>query len=481
MIFTSFTKFVDQINRDLGQFCNQFQYKRKQLNGNGRVAIRDSLFAQPEDGRTWAINAGGGTELQYHITIDNETKNIRYGLGFNTQYVPHANQMSIVEYMKPFMESFLSLDTELQVDFPAYRLFYGTYDDLIHPKDKQYVLWGKELPFIAHSHNHNEVDDRDYGEILTDLKIQFNAYTKIFSRRNEILNMGEAVQEYKELLKNKHQIILQGPPGTGKTYTAKDIAEEMIEGSISPTKEDQQKKLEASKRYKLIQFHPAYTYEDFVRGITVEANGSNVNYKAENRVLGAFAEEAAKPENKDKSYVLVIDEINRANLPAVLGELIYALEYRGHAVESMYKADGGDNKLVLPENLYIIGTMNTADRSVGHIDYAIRRRFAFKDLLPLRSVVEGHYKDDLDLKDKATKLFDAVGALFSNGSLAADFKAKDVQLGHSYFLADTEKDLELKLKYEIKPLLREYVKDGVLLEKASNCTTEDYINQLSMN
>ena len=83
-----------------------------------------------------------------------------------------------------------------------------------------------------------------------------------------------------------------------------------------------------------------------------------------------------------KPYVLIIDEINRANLPAVLGELIYALEYRGEKVESMYETEEDGNVLIIPPNLYIIGTMNTSDRSVGHIDYAIRRRFAFIELLP---------------------------------------------------------------------------------------------------
>ncbi len=162
-----------------------------------------------------------------------------------------------------------------------------------------------------------------------------------------------------------------------------------------------------------------------------------------------------------KPYVLIIDEINRANLPAVLGELIYALEYRGESVESMY-AINGNASLMLPPNLYIIGTMNTADRSVGHIDYAIRRRFAFVEVLPDESVIT----------DKiAQKLFGEVKNLFiKDGSgkttLAPDFNWQDVMLGHSYFLG-TLADLELKLEYEIKPLLREYIKDGILLESAS--------------
>lgn len=157
-----------------------------------------------------------------------------------------------------------------------------------------------------------------------------------------------------------------------------------------------------------------------------------------------------------KNYVLIIDEINRANLSSVLGELIYALEYRGEAVESMYKI-GEDNKLILPPNLYIIGTMNTADRSVGHIDYAIRRRFAFVDVLP-----QDLSNDENIIFD--SQLFSQVAELF-NTNLSPEFDQKDVQLGHSYFI-DKSKDggsMAIRLEYEIKPILLEYVKDGVLI------------------
>ncbi|WP_207534893.1 AAA family ATPase [Desertivirga arenae] len=166
-----------------------------------------------------------------------------------------------------------------------------------------------------------------------------------------------------------------------------------------------------------------------------------------------------------KNFVIIIDEINRANLSSVLGELIYALEYRGEEVESVYKV-GGDGKLTLPPNLYIIGTMNTADRSVGHIDYAIRRRFAFVDVLP----------EDLSNKlgeDFKTELFNKVAELFTEAHISPEFKPKDVQLGHSYFIQQYEKDdagenikekpydFKLRLKYEIVPILNEYLNDGV--------------------
>ena len=160
--------------------------------------------------------------------------------------------------------------------------------------------------------------------------------------------------------------------------------------------------------------------------------------------------------------MLIIDEINRANLPSVLGELIYALEYRNKPVNSMYAIDY-DFSITIPENLLIIGTMNTADRSVGHIDYAIKRRFAFIDMLP---------DSDVITNEKAKELFNLVSALFSEEYLASDFNTKDVQLGHSYFLLDESssltdsEQLQIKLEYEIVPILNEYVKDGLLLETA---------------
>lgn len=172
-----------------------------------------------------------------------------------------------------------------------------------------------------------------------------------------------------------------------------------------------------------------------------------------------------------KNYVLIIDEINRANLSSVLGELIYALEYRGETVESMYEVDG-NNKLVLPPNLHIIGTMNTADRSVGHIDYAIRRRFAFVDVLPKDLSNEENILFDSELFFQVEKLFDT--------NLSPEFEKKDVQLGHSYFIDKSEDggSLNIRLEYEIKPILIEYVKDGVLIGDNINKLIEDLESSL---
>ena len=233
----------------------------------------------------------------------------------------------------------------------------------------------------------------------------------------------------------------------------------------------------------IIQFHPSYTYEDFVRGIVAETKDKNIDYKTKNKILAELAKEAY--ENQYLDYVLIIDEINRANLSSVLGELIYALEYRcffddseekqsESKVESPYSLideNTGETsrEIFLPENLYIIGTMNTADRSVGHIDYAIRRRFAFVEVLPK------DLSSEVDDGEFYTDLFSAVKALFTKDEyqtksdfISQEFEPKDVALGHSYFIDKTEEggDKKTRWHYEIKPILLEYVRDGVLKESA---------------
>jgi len=274
--------------------------------------------------------------------------------------------------------------------------------------------------------------------------------------------------EYINLLKARNQIILQGPPGTGKTRLAKIIAINIAKGS--DIIKDDASNAEIKETFnnlgdnaKLIQFHPSYSYEDFVRGISAKTTAEGkITYEVENKILAKMAKDA---QDDEKPYILIIDEINRANLSSVLGELIYALENRDEAVESMYALEDGSRDITLPSNLYIIGTMNTADRSIGHIDYAIRRRFAFADVLPNDKVI----KDN-----KAKELFNQVSEIFAN--ISPEFDKEKVMLGHSYFIADDDNKLNEKLQYQIKPLLNEYVSDGVL-----NKNAEEKINKLTIN
>jgi 5-methylcytosine-specific restriction enzyme B len=171
------------------------------------------------------------------------------------------------------------------------------------------------------------------------------------------------------LLWERKQIILYGPPGTGKTYLATRLARQLTDdGAV-----------------KLVQFHPSYTYEDFFEGFRPEPGGSGtLTFTLRAGPFRDFAEVAAA--NPSTAYILIIDEINRANLAKVFGELYFLLEYRDESISLQYSPD---KEFTLPPNLFLIGTMNTADRSIARIDTAIRRRFAFVQLDPRVPPVHG--------------------------------------------------------------------------------------------
>ena len=176
------------------------------------------------------------------------------------------------------------------------------------------------------------------------------------------------LERIKELLYDRLQIIFQGPPGTGKTYVARKLAEHLA-GS--------------KDRVRLVQFHPSYAYEDFIEGIRPTLEGNQTAFR---RVPGPLrrAAEAARNES-DAKHFLVIDEINRGNLAKVFGELYFLLEYRDAEIQLPYSQES----FSLPKNLYLIGTMNTADRSIALVDLALRRRFHFVDFYPDEPPVEG--------------------------------------------------------------------------------------------
>lgn len=296
-----------------------------------------------------------------------------------------------------------------------------------------------------------------------------------------------------------HQMIMQGPPGTSKTYSAREylkyigkealntdlISDEVLdsfqiksygeEAPLSDWAKDNPDKTPAIA-WDIVQFHPSYGYEDFVRGIEVstirtqDGERSAVSYETVNKILGKMAEAASRPKFRETKFFLVIDEINRANLATVFGELIYGLEYRGKSVATPYTVNDS-NKVVLPDNLYILGTMNTADKSIGGIDYAIRRRFLFFSLLPDRKTIlqykTGTFGDaDAEKKqretnEKAATLFDRVAELFNPDNLNSEYYKDDVQIGHTYFLVSSEEQLYLRFRYQMLPILREYYKDGM--------------------
>ena len=239
------------------------------------------------------------------------------------------------------------------------------------------------------------------------------------------------------LLKNKKNIILQGAPGVGKTFCARRLAYEMM------GEKDE-------SRVQLVQFHQNYSYEDFILGY--KPSGSD--FELQRGTFYKFCISAAN--NPDKPYFFLIDEINRGNLSKIFGELLMLIEkdYRGEKLTLAYK----DEKFFVPKNVYIIGMMNTADRSLAMIDYALRRRFSFYDMRP-GFETDGFKKYKAALANPhfdrlIEKIEDLNRTIAKDESLGSGF-----ELGHSYFCGQKSVDdawLHQVINYDIVPMLQEY-------------------------
>jgi MoxR-like ATPase len=242
------------------------------------------------------------------------------------------------------------------------------------------------------------------------------------------------LQDIVDMLREKRQVILYGPPGTGKTYVARALVDFLTEQRGS---------------YEIVQFHPSYGYEDFVEGFRPAPSDDGVGVKYEIR-WGPLRQLAARAsQEKDKPHFLIIDEINRGNLPKILGELLYLLEYRGDGLALQYSPN---ERFVLPENLFLIGTMNTADRSIALVDQALRRRFLFKEfnptVPPVSEVLGRWLKEHKHPRDAAQLL----------GILNTELAAFDVSIGPSYFMPRSGEapNCDRVWNHSILPPLQEY-------------------------
>ena len=312
------------------------------------------------------------------------------------------------EYALDFLDQLVHRARELGFDRPATR------------HDAQGLVWwwtGPGKPVKDPPHSSDAADEEPVAS-LEELA-------------EALLFDTDSLQVIEKLLNDKRQVIFQGPPGTGKTYAARKIAA-CLAGS--------------AERVRLVQFHPSYAYEDFVQGYRPTLREGQAGFKLSNGPLLDMAERArAEP---DARHFLVIDEINRGNLAKVLGELYFLLEYRDEEMRLQYS----DEPFSLPWNLHIIGTMNTADRSIALVDLALRRRFHFVEFHPGEPPVKGLLRRWLsknapgmewvaDLVDQANeKLQDQQGAI-----------------GPSYFMRNglDEEMVRLIWQHNVRPYIEE--------------------------
>ena len=292
---------VNFINEDLSEFIIGFRKARKFLSNNERATTSGILFKHKGDDADWAINEGGHNEIQYHIYLRDDE--VGYGLGFNAQYVPFSNDKISLELIKPFVDSFLSIQDSDVVKTLRNRGFEIDLKSLESVGEGGYNLFGRVIPLT-----NNKLSLIGYYSIINDLKGNiFELYKKIFETANKLTVSKKPskqqiqrpianplIQEISELLLANKNLILTGAPGTGKTYLAKKLAKAW------------------GAEHKLIQFHPSYDYTDFVEGLRpTQSEGGEVGFELRDGSFKKFCKQALKHQlsNFDEVYQKFTDDV----------------------------------------------------------------------------------------------------------------------------------------------------------------------------
>ena len=295
-------------------------------------------------------------------------------------------------------------------------------------------------------------------------KIQLEIPNEIPQAISSEISLTGFTAKLESILKRKGQVILYGPPGTGKTYWANKAANEIaaiknLNNAYNSLSESEKKHLHDSY-IQLCTFHPAYGYEDFMEAYRPVNNHTNISFELKPGIFKKLCTEAST--KTDKKYILIIDEINRGDIPRIFGELITLLEVDKRNTQAKLPVSG--ESFFVPPNIYIIATMNTADKSIALLDTALRRRFGFIEMMPDYDLLRSSSVDDLPLESWLKVLNKRIRAnLGQNG--------RNLQIGHSYLLSNgkpiTDPKLFLKVvREDIIPLLEEYCyEDYLLLEK----------------
>lgn len=330
---------------------------------------------------------------------------------------------------------------------------------------------GNELK-VSISLTHNLINHPiSYSKISSEPELENinvgNQGTNFSATEDEYKKLLEIANKYKEMENNIRRIkmnqILYGPPGTGKTYKTIEKAVKIIDYFEFKEIEDNRdllkirfEELKENGQIEFVTFHQSFGYEEFVEGIrpVMEDDNNEIEYDIKPGVFKKICERAI--DNTDENYVIIIDEINRGNISKIFGEIITLIETdkrKENDEELGITLPYSKKQFYIPNNLYIIGTMNTADRSIALLDTALRRRFHFKEIMPNSTLLENISIKNIDLKKLFEKINERIEYLYD----------RDHQIGHSYFLKlkDNLEFSELKsiFKNKIIPLLQEYFYD----------------------
>lgn len=453
----------------------------------GKGADNKSFCYEIEHGKYAEMYLGirGGSAAKFGIYWNKEQEAY---LDQNNKQIPNEDLESKFNQLKKDLVSIIEAGVESDFsnevfDIKSSNTFYrrpamitklicayseqGIYSGINMNKDQKEV-WNKLVPFDkqggVYKQNYDitsaihEMYPELNGELLSSI---------LWEYRNEVLKSSDNDEEefivntdtsykngYSRMLINEKNVIFRGAPGTGKTYLANEIAADIVSNGKTCVLSELSE--EEKSRIGFVQFHPSYDYTDFVEGLRPVSNdGGHVSFELKSGTFKSFVEEASKDPN---NYVFIIDEINRGEISKIFGELFFSIDpgYRGNkeGVFTQYSnLHDTPEKFYIPDNVYIIGTMNDIDRSVDTFDFAMRRRFTFYEITAEESA-------DKMLKSKDTiKLMNRLNDAIINkevGGLTDDYK-----IGASYFLpidgkGTMRESIEPLWNTKLKPLLKDY-------------------------
>lgn len=388
---------------------------------------------------------GGATTWRKIVADDYDGKNIRFKhdyineiatehLGANkiplgsfaiwaNRFTEFKEKKSLRQLIDLFIREFKITDNELNSLFTFKSHISPSFDSTIHDSKHIRSLIGKPA---------NAGDQWINSKLIESFQLDSESFTSYPLVSNSLERAIMNAEKINQLLSQYHQVILSGPPGTSKSYLANQVAKKFFNGISTK-----------------IQFHPKYTYQDFIGGYVVR--GSEVSYEK-----GILLNIIDSIKDKSEKHLLIIDEINRANVGQVFGETIQLLDRDN---ETQIRVDGKLTSYKLPENLFILATMNSADRSLGAVDFAIRRRFGFAYCAPDPSILNEYCitESNISLTDFLRKLNRRLNEVLKNVELA---------IGHTFFMLSSEvedskvywSDQELTnlFNHKILPMIEEY-------------------------